>query len=415
MTLPVDPTPKYKWTIKHFNYDGSTPVSADYSSYSFNTTSNEVFHATNRSMNFYLNGIDDCGFSLYLDDPMASLIVPTKSVIKVYRTIYASDGTTVLYQDGDTYPCFAGTVASSIKNGDSNTMDIKVFSPLWRLQSRFHVFNHYLVTDQDTSQPYTGTGLIFKLIDLLNQAFPATGDAYTGIEPGMRNWVDEPQISPYFVAKGSNTWSIIFDDLMARPAAADIIPIYVDDTTNVMMILDTSEKRGLDISSTIQFRYHTTNSNCDNITENIEANPNEFANYLWVIGQGGANSGKVAVAWDNNSGDFDSNSIGMYMKTIDKSAIKRLSALPPIADAELKQSRWPKFSYSVDVSPLGGLIYDYHYKIGDVVGLVATKGALNVSANQRIYQVGLTMSDNNVEIASPLVANDFYGKVNPGG
>jgi hypothetical protein len=415
--LPIDTTVKYKWTMKLFNHDGSTPLETDYTGYSYATTSNEIFHATERNMNFYLNGIDDLSFTVYLDDPIAPFIVPTKSVVKVYRTIYEEDGTTVIFADDDTFPCFAGTVQSTLKSGNSNTMQVKAFSPLWRLQMRFHVNNHYLVKDLTTGDPYTGSTLIFKLIDLINSAFPATGDAYTGIEQGTANWLAEPEMSPYFVAKGSNTWSLIFDDIMSRPAAADIIPTYIDDTTNVMMILDTDEKRGDDISGTISFTFHTGNDhtmsvdNCEDVTEELSVNPGEFANYLWAIGQGGANSGKVAVAWDNSSGDYDSNLIGLYMKTVDKSEIKRINALTSIASAELKQSRWPKNAYTVTVSPAGGLIYNYHYKIGDVIGLTANKGALNIDKNQRIYQVGLTMSDNNVETAAPLVSNDFYGKV----
>jgi len=147
-----------------------------------------------------------------------------------------------------------------------------------------------------------------------------------------------------------------------------------------------------------------------NITEEINANPGEFANFLWVIGQGGANSGKVALEWDNSSGDFDSNSIGLYMKTVDKSEIKRVATLSAIADAELKQSRFPKFAYNVTLAPYG-LIYQQDFAIGDVVTLVANKNALQVNAPQRVYQAALTMSDNNVEIVAPLVAKDFYGKV----
>jgi hypothetical protein len=404
----------YKWTIKHYNFDGSTESPANYSGYSFDTTSNEVFHATDRNMNFYLNGVDDAGFTLYLDDPMASIIVPTKSYIKIWRHIYESDGTTLIYEDESDIPAFAGIVQSTLKDGDANTMQVKCFSPLWRLQTRFHVRNHYLVIDRDTGNPYTGSGIMFKLIDLLNNAFPATGDEYTGIEQGTASWVGEPEMSPYFVAKGSVTWSLIFDDVMSRPAAADIIPVYNDDTTNINMFLNTDEKRGSNLSGSIAFNYHTENNdNCENVNEELSANPGDFANFVWAIGHGGANSGKVAVAWDNASGDYDSNSIGLYMKTVDKSEVKRLKALHSIASAELKQSRWPKMALSVQLSPYGGLIYNYSYGIGDVVKVNANKGALQISKNQRVYQVGLSISDNNVEVATPLVSNDFYGKIAP--
>jgi hypothetical protein len=162
----------------------------------------------------------------------------------------------------------------------------------------------------------------------------------------------------------------------------------------------------------VKFRYRTgTNDNCENVSEDLEVNPGDFANFLWVVGQGGPNSGKVALAWDNDSGDFDSDSVGLYMKVIDHSELKRLNHLQPIADAELKQSRFPKDALTVTLSPYGGLIFKNDFNIGDVVQVIADKNALQVNEKQRIYQIGLAMSDNNVEIASPLVSKDFYGKV----
>jgi len=405
---------KYNWTMKIYNYTGANPDNVDYSDYSEDITTNELLHATNRQLNFYLNGVDDCSFTLYLDDPAASHIIPTKTVVKVWRTVYGDDGITIIYSDEDDvgFPCFVGTVSSTLKDGDANTMNVQCFSPLWRLQSRFHVRNHYLVNDQDTGDQYTGSGIIFKVIDLLNTAFPATGDAYTGIEQGTADWVDEPHIAPYFIAKGTNSWAIINDDIMARPNMADIFPQYNDDSTDVLCILNTLQKRGDDISADIIFRYHTgTNDNCDNLTEEFSANPGEFANFLWVIGQGGPNSGKVAIAWDNTAGEFSSNNIGLYMKTVDKSEVKRVTALVPIATSELKQSKIPKGAYTVTINPYGGLIFNKDYKLGDIIHLLADKDALQVDKDQRIYQIGLSISDNNVEIASPIVANDFYGKI----
>ena len=50
--------------------------------------------------------------------------------------------------------------------------------------------------------------------------------------------------------------------------------------------------------------------------------------------------------------------------------------------------------------------------VGDVIKLNADKGALQVSnIKQRIYQCALNIDENNVEVSSPLVSKDFYGKV----
>jgi hypothetical protein len=403
----------YRWTTRLFDFFGD-PVNVDYSGYSENVTTNDILHGTSRNINFYLNGVDDCSFTLYLDDPMAAEIAPLTSIIKIYRHIFQADGTTPIYENVDNDPVFVGIVGNTLKDGDANTMVVNAFSPLWRLQSRFHVFNHYLKTNPATSNPYKQSELMWKLIDLLNSAFPAHPLwGYTGIEVGTFSWGAEPEISPYFVAKGSNTWSLIFDDIMTRVAGSDIIPEYFHvDGDQTLMLFSTAEKRGSDLSSTIKFNYRTgTNDNCDNITEEYAANPGEMANFLWVIGQGGANSGKVAVALDT-TGDWQLDNIGLFMKTVDKSDVKRLTALQPIADAELAQSKIPKGAHTVVLNPYPGIYYEKDYEIGDVVMLNANKNALQVSnKKQRIYQCGLAISDNNVETATPLVANDFYGKV----
>jgi hypothetical protein len=66
----------------------------------------------------------------------------------------------------------------------------------------------------------------------------------------------------------------------------------------------------------------------------------------------------------------------------------------------------------VELNPASSIYYGKDYSLGDVVMLNANKDALQVNnVKQRIYQVSLTMSDNNMETAAPLVSEDFYGKV----
>src|SRR6266496_2247882 len=326
---------KFEWTIKHYDISGN-PIQAIYTGYSLDETSEIVHHAFNRNLNFYLNGVDDCSFSLYLDDPMAYLITPLKSIIKVWRKITDIDGT-VIYEDPANTPSFAGVVASAVKNGEENTMQIKAFNPMWRLQFHFHLLNHYLKTNPDTSSPWKQSELIWKLIDLINNAFPGTA-SFTGIVLGTFDWVLEPEVSPYFVAKGSNTWSNIFDDIMTRAAGSDIWPEYYHyDANSTLMIFNTFEKRGADKSATIAFSYHTTDANCDDLSEEVLANPGEFANYVWGVGQGGPNSGKVTVSSDSASGNFDYNTVGVYMKIVDRSEVKERSLLQKIGRASCRE------------------------------------------------------------------------------
>ena len=377
-------------------------------------TSNLIEHATNRSWNIALNGIDSLDFSIYLDDPMANNIRRLSTVVKLWRTV-RNDGGAVIYSDSN--PCFAGVVSYTRKNGSDNQMQVKVMSPLWRLQSRFHLLNHYLKKNMETGFDYTQSELMWKLIDLVNNAF-GLDDSNTGIAKGTFSSGNDPTVAPFFVPKGSNTWTNIFEEIMNRPGGVDIVPEYVHNGGPTLMNFSTDEKRGS--AGVASLNYHTgSGDNLENLEEEEQPIPNEFANYLWAVGQGGPNSGKIAMR-ENIDQDSDSyNSIGIYMRRADFPDIKRigLSGPPPthlhaIAEAEFAQSRVPKTNYTAEISPAGGLYYGAHINVGDTVILNASKGALSVSGvQQRIYDATISISDNNMETAAVSLSEDFTGKV----
>lgn len=405
-----------KWEIRLYDLDGNGVTAADMTPSA--TVSNEIKHATNRRLNLHLNGVDSLDLTLYLDDPMALQISRLKNTIKVWRTVYNDSGA-VIYSDAADNPIFAGIVAGTHKSGDANTMDINVQSPLWRLQSRFHTHNHYLKTNIDTGQDYLMSEMLWKLIDLINNAFNLT-NSNTGIIKGLFSTGNDPVVAPLFVPRGSNTW-INFDELMSRKAGVDIVPEYYHVTGNpTLMVFNTEEKRGVDISSTIKLNYHTgTNDNLDDFSESVQIVPGEFANYMWAVGHGGPNSGKIAVAANIDEDDDAYTNIGIYMRRGDYPEVKRIGVAGPpptglrsIIQPEFAQSRVPRKEYTGFVSPAGGIYYSSHFSLGDVVEVNASKGALQVSAvKQRIYDPVLTISDNNVEVCTLEMSNDFTGKV----
>ena len=123
------------WIIKHYDRFGNA-INTNYSSYvSGEGTTNQILHATNRQLGFYLNSIDTLNFSIYLDDPVATQIKRLKSFIKVWRT-WPGGG------DPPNNPCFAGIVGSHQKSGSQNIMNVTAYNPFWRLQLRFHLLNH---------------------------------------------------------------------------------------------------------------------------------------------------------------------------------------------------------------------------------------------------------------------------------
>jgi len=404
------------WTMKLYDLGGNAVTAADMTPAA--TVSNTIKHATNRKITYYLNGVDELEFGLFLDDPMALKVQKLKTTVKVWRTI-VDDAGGALYSDPANEPAFAGLVTQDPKDGEGNIMNVKCFSPLWRLQSRFHLLNHYLDINPDTSSAYTQSELIWKLIDLVNNAFGS--DSFTGISEGNFAWGAEPVMAPYFIARGSNTWTLIFEDLMKRAGGPDIVPRYHHTKRNPrLMYFDTEQKRGNDISASFGFNYHTgTDDNLDNITQEGIINPGEFANYYWAVGQGGPNSGKVVVRENNAASGYGYNAIGVYMQRSDYPDIKRIGVEGPprtylraVSHAEFQQLRTPRENYTATVAEASGIYYKNDFELGDVVMLNADKGALQVSnKKQRIFQASLSMSDNNVEKPDVLIDDDFYGKV----
>jgi hypothetical protein len=405
------------WTMRAYDLGGGG-LSAANMNYVSPSTSNEIQHAYNRALSIPLNGLDTLNFSLYLDDPMAANFVRLRTVVKLWRTI-RNDGGSIIYSDSQ--PVFAGVVAYTSKNGDDNSMAITVQCPLWRLQSRFHILNHYLKTNVDTNDPYTQSELMWKLIDLINNAF-GLDDSNTGIIKGTFSSGNDPTMAPYFVPKGSNTYTNIFEEIMNRPGGVDVVPTYVHfDGDPTLMEFNTEEVRGS--SNVTTFRYRTGSSdNLINLEEETQAVPGEFANYLWAVGAGGPNSGKIAME-ENIDDDADGyHNIGIYMRRADFQDIKRIGLRLPvpthlraIAIAELAQSRVPHTEYRCEVSPAGGLYYGAHFNVGDTVGILGGKGALSVNASdQRIYDATLSMTDNNFEICNVSLSDDFTGKVSGG-
>lgn len=411
------------WEIKHYNRSGGA-ITANYAGYSDFGTSNTIYHAFGRNMTFALNSFDTVNFGLYLDDPMAAQISRMRSFIKVWRTVRDDNGS-ILYQDPSNRPCFAGVVGAHEKSASNNAMSITAYSALWILKFRFHVNNHYLKKDPDTAALYKQSALMWRLIELTNGAFSIADPIGTSIAQGNFLWAGEPTVAPYFQAKGSYTWTHVFDSIMPRAGGVDIIPRYHhSDGDPTLMYFDTDQKRGTDRSASMNLRYGTgTNDNLNDVTEEVQAVPGEFGNYLWAVGQGGPNSGKVAMERHDGAGYGTDGitEIGARMVRKDYPDEKRLGVIGPPkthlrghAETDLKIAKVPQTKYTVDIGEGAAYWYGSHFFVGDVLRLDATKGALTVSnLKQRMYEVQLAISENNVEKAMPLMAQDFYGKVAP--
>lgn len=410
--------------MKHYDRFGNDK-NANYSGYSDLGTTNVIGHATDRNLAIVMNGIDTLNFALYLDDPMAAQIKRLESFVKLWRTAPG-------YADPSNTPCFAGIVASHTKVASENIMRVTAYNPFWRLQLRFHLLNHYLKTDPDTAALYKQSGLIWRLIFFISNAFGPT-ISNTGIDKGtFYDLANEITMAPYFQPKGANVWSEIFDGILARAGSIDLIPRYHHTSGNSrLMYLDTALKRGTDRSGSLTFDYRVgTPSVLADIVETEEVAPGTgdgtrgFGNYVWAVGAGGPNSGKIAVAQDAGFTGEGYNAIGIYMVRNNYPDVKRIGLGPSApggptdlranAINDLARAIVPDLRYDAPLSPAANIYYDKDYKVGDVINLQAIKGALVVNnVKQRIYEVGLSMSDNNFETVTTRIAKDFTGKVAP--
>jgi len=422
------------WQIGHYNRSGVAQNSVDYEGSNNNAY---LKHATDLHWTMPLNGIDQFDFALYLDDPAFANVQRKQSIIRVWRNINDTAASKTRTPSSGT-PDFTGIVTSRRIVASENKAYYTAMSPLWLLQVHFHLLNHRLVKDSTAygdPTDYEGgntdnlawdqSALMFRLIDLINGAFndsggdtgirrPATRDysgtpgSFVGTGSGSHFWPKTVSVSPYFVEKGIYTWANVFEDLMNRPGAPDIVPQYIYTASSKnLMYFKTLVARGTNRFSTFSFDYRTGNKNLDDIEESATINPGQSGNFVWVVGDGGPNGGVLAEASDAT--DISNNGIYMVRKDVKGSRPRDVTAL--IAP-ELKRAMANDDEiYTISISPLTSTYYMYDYFLGDVIKLNATKGNWTISnKKQRIYQVEMTLSDTNVEKVTAQISNDFKVK-----
>lgn len=419
------------WIMKLYDLAGNPLVEIPLDPTLAPDGSETIYGAFSRSVTYNLNGIDELDFSILLSDPMTFWIQPLKTTVSLWRLIDDPiAGKT--YGDINGPPDFSGLVTYTQKTGSTNTMTVKVSSPLWRLQTHFHLLNHYLLINPDTDVAYTMSELMWKLIDLVNNAFGGL-TSYTGIGLGTFGWgfPFEPSLVPAFIAKGTNTYQYIFDTIMSGTTnGVDIIPEYQHtDGDPTLMLFSTAMVRGTDMTGIdgSGFWYRTEDegrpSNCDDMTEEIAPQPSVstndagFANYVWTIGQGGANSGKVAVAEnDTDTAGYGIEDIGVYMATVQDDSWRTYLQTLSASSLELAVKTVPQTNYTVSVAPGSRDYYGIDFSLGDLQQLSANKGFMSFSGiPQRIYQATLNMSENNIERSILQVSNDYTNVYQRGG
>lgn len=402
----------FKWIMRAYDLDGNPRTVTDQFD---KVVSEEIKRATSRKWDQILDGFDQVAFTLTLDDPMAFEMEELKTLVKLWVSI-TDDENGVSYESPADTPEFAGIVTNVTLGGQANTCDVVVMSPLWRTSTHFHVLAHRLVIDPDTGLEWTDSELLWKIIDLTQHAFPASGDWTMGISKGTLSGGET--LSPWFIQQGSWVWANM-QTILDRQPSPDIIPQYYHlDGHFRQMYFNTDTRRGSDKTASVRFDYHTGEKNCDDMTKDVTVQPGQFGNYGWAMGQGGVDTGKVAHSWNDLSapGSYGSGEIGAYMWQADYSNVNRLLQLWPIADLELKRRTLPIKTYTAKKSPVMPPYPIVHFNVGDLIQLNADKGALQLSAvSQRIYEMHHAMTENNGWQVDIVNADDYKDKYGGGG
>lgn len=426
--------------------------------YPEDSTSSQIRYATDLKWTQPLNGLDTFEASVYLDDPMAAIIDKKTCLIKIWRTVDDPANGKSKTKFNFT-PDFAGPIiATSHNDGESGKLKFTAISPLWRLQNHFHIRNHHLVLDNSAGEDIIGnhqggnkdnlpldqSALMFKLIDLISHGVlpvphesglgiikPLTADysgtpgTYQGVGLGVDYWPKTVVTAPFYAGAGVNVWSEIFDDLMSRPGGVDIVPQYIHDPTGAttygapiapqvqvdgkrsLLFFKTDVKRGANRSASVTFGYRTSPFNLEAAADSSQLVPGTYGNFVWTVGDGGPNT---YFAQQDDLTDIDADGLYMVLKDIGGAKKASLDGIATTELARAKKSDLPV--YTAKVSPAAGIYYDIDYTVGDVCKFNMIRdnwSQLNIK--QRIYEVVLEYSDNNVESVTMSIADDFTSKV----
>lgn len=389
-----------------------------------------VDEATNRSWAEALNGIDQMDIGLYHDDALVPELRPGYVVLKMWRDVVdPENGISSIRPDA--FPTFAGILGQRNIQPGSNVFNYTFYSPLWRLQSRFHLLDHYLGPDTIVLDPQnTGPGteivpatvgnLLWKLIDLVNNTWgPDVNE--TGI--GRGSFEDTGLLGDvYTIAKNDSTWEH-FDSILSAFGSPDIAPTYQHvDGNNEYMLLNTRLYRGLNLTGAwgLAFPkvalYYTQDRELRNLADlglQEVIQPGVTANFVRGHGQAGKES--ISAQDDETGVYFGRDEVGPYMKNVTYDSVHTAASLWAHVQMELKRTGKPVVVWSPQLGQNVPPYYGVDFGMGDLIVLNADRDGRDTGGDlaQRVYQMRATMSDNNVETVTVAVADDFTDKVPP--
>ena len=351
-----------------------------------------IREALGRSMSLKMNDIDTLKFSVSFDNPIAGMIAPLETVVKVWRVI-GEPGSPVYY--APTSPIFAGVVAPLTESGQDRKLEVTVNSPLWRLKYRFLRETVML----GNPSPLVGAAMdqsdmIWYLIDYTN-AFD-----YTGIAKG--NF--ETTLSRRRIFKRrSAIWESV-QGLASLTDGVDMVARYYhDDGDPTMMYLDTVDAQAI-FRPGVQFHWNVGRRNMGPPTRNFDVD--QFATRVDLDAEANGLFNSAAVT------DVDLlNRYGLYERVESVNNMTDNASLSDLGNAILDQYGHPLMTVEAQPDADKAPYFGKDYNLGDVVGFRSDDGRMSFALLKRIYGADLTMDDNDRETINLITARDSTGQV----
>lgn len=376
------------WGIVLYDIGGS-PI-ADLSQAAFNET-----------LTRELNGIDTFSWEMHLDAMETSQVAAITRLVRVWR-----DGTLM----------FAGVVGPVTRSAAARTASFTAFSPLWRLQHRYHIDPHDFTYITGRGQlnpafptdPYQGgtdpSEIMWTMIEFTSQVVGYSGGDDAGIVKGslaQYAFIDNLELGPPLLGKrysrGQNTWDLI-QDIIQAPGMPDLDCSYIDGGSS-MLEFNTVAKKGSPAG--VSFDYRTGAKNLDDLVETTNVEPGSFANYIAVQGQGDTDAQQTIVRADGvtqpipRSGGMSwtppdlISSHGLYMRfeKLEEAVEKDGLNARALGQHLLRTGMYPPVYYDPVLSP--AVVWDWpgSFDIGDTVTINCARDGMSFSVGQRISQV----------------------------
>lgn len=399
-----------RYRIKHYDLNGDFQA--------------DITEASDRTVSMPLNNAFSGSFSLFLDDPLVAKLKPLQSVIKLWRDVQDAYWD-VHFTMADDRPLVAGYISSRRKEG--NKIIYTFHDPIWKTQFHFHLLNHRIRAPLKvgpgltTVIPCTLSGLIWKCIDLVQNAFglddSELGMRLEGTDTGSDTALFD---GVYRIPQGSWTWDQHCLYLLNQENGVDLHLDYEHNEGSPILarFFCDHPSRGTDKSDLVQLEYGEIGTGYQNNIEELDFDevfePKRWANWWRQFGQGQKDT---TFSWSEpisgaSTGPLGISTVGIYMGQDKQDNVVSAAYLQGLAKQNLKRSSADPSVYSLTLDPTGPPYFWHNFVLGDLIQFRYKKGNLVVPATkERIYQVDLSLSDNNMELCKVLIAPDFLVKV----